>query len=268
VRTGEPSTTARLVAAARLRAPRVPFPGGRAEDDELLARDVAGDLVDRPTPLQRHLEERTAFVDRELVGALDDGVRQVVLAAAGYDGRAFRYARPGVRWFELDHPATQADKRERLARLGIPTADTTFVAADFRTDPVAERLIAAGCDPAARSVVVCEGLAIYLEPAVLERLLGELARATGPGSTLLITASTAATGARAEERRARLRDAVAALGEPMMSALSAEDADALLQRAGWRPAPDQLPDDRREGFLRAVRAEDAAGPAAGAAPTG
>lgn len=251
MRTGKPSTTARLVAAARLRSPRLPS-SGRPEDDERLARDVVGDLVDRPTPLQAHLAARTAFVDGVLVAALDDGIRQVVLAAAGYDGRAFRYARPGVRWFELDHPTTQADKRERLDRLGIATPDTVFVAADFRTDPVAERLVSAGCDPAAAAVVVCEGLAVYLEPPVLERLLAELARATGPGSRLLITASTAATGALAEERRARLGATVAALGEPMLSRLSGDELDSLMLRAGWSPAPGQDAAARAHGFLLAV----------------
>jgi methyltransferase (TIGR00027 family) len=254
---GQPSTTARLVAAARLRAPREPWVGGRPEDDERLGCDVAGELVDRPTLLQRHLEARTAFVDRALVRALDGGVRQVLLAAAGYDGRALRYAQPAVRWFELDHPATQADKRERLARLGIDAADVAFVAADFRTDPVAERLAAAGCDPSLGSLVVCEGLAVYLEPAVLERLLAGLARATGPGSGLLLTASTAASDASARERRARLRSAVAALGEPMLSSFSAADADALMRRAGWPPAPEQAAGDRSQGFLRSVRSDPA-----------
>jgi hypothetical protein len=66
-------------------------------------------------------------------------------------GRPLRYPGTGIRWFELDHPATQADKRDRLPRLGIPTDDIAFVPADFRADPVAERLTAAGCDPADRA---------------------------------------------------------------------------------------------------------------------
>lgn len=250
MRTGEPSTTARVVAAARLRAPRLPAAGGRPEDDERLARDVAGDLVDRPTMLQEHLTARTAFVDRVVLRALDDGVAQVVVAAAGYDGRPLRYARPGVRWFELDHPDTQRDKRERLARLQIATDGVTFVPADFRTDPVAGRLAAAGCDPRQRSLVLCEGLAIYLEPDVLELLLAALARATGPGSRLVLTASTAASRPGAEERRARLRDAVASVGEPMLSAPSVADAAALLLRAGWTPLPDG--GDAARGFLLAA----------------
>lgn len=251
------SVTARAVAAARLRAPREPWDDGRPEDDERLARDVAGDLISRTSMLEGHLQARTAFVDGVLVRALTDGVRQVVLAGAGYDGRALRYARAEVRWFEVDHPATQADKRKRLDRLGIATEGIAFVAADFRTDPVAERLLASGCDPAARSVVVCEGVAIYLETDVLERLLAGLARATGPGSTLLLTASTAASGERAERRREWLRTVVAAVGEPMRSGLSAEDTEALMRGAGWDPAPGESRVDRDRGFLLAVRRPEA-----------
>jgi len=256
VREGQASTTARLVAAARLRSPREPAEGGRPDDDERLARDVAGDLVDRPTKLQRHLAARTAFVDRLLVRALDDGVQQVVFAGAGYDGRALRYARPGVRWFELDHPDTQHDKRDRLARLGITPPDVTYLAADFRTDPIAERLAAAGCDAGAAALVTCEGVAVYLEPTVLERLLAELAAAVGPGSRLVLTASSASSAARdprTRERLARLRAAVAALDEPMLSRLGGADMDDLLQRAGWRPDAGDDPAARARGFLLAVR---------------
>jgi len=254
VREGQASTTARLVAAARLRSPREPAGGGRPDDDERLARDVAGDLVDRPTMLERHLRARTQFVDRVVVRALDGGVGQVVFAGAGYDGRALRYARPGVRWFELDHPDTQRDKRDRLARLGITAREVTCLTADFRIDPIAERLAAAGCDATAPALVICEGVAVYLEPAVLARLLAELAAAVGPGSRLVLTASTAARDRRTRERRARLRAAVAAVGEPMLSALDAADVDELLQRAGWRPDGGQDPAARAQGFLLAVRA--------------
>jgi hypothetical protein len=62
-----------------------------------------------------------------VVAAIDRGVRQVVVGAAGYDGRAFRYAKPGARWFEVDHPATQRDK---LARLGLDASHVRFIEAD------------------------------------------------------------------------------------------------------------------------------------------
>jgi methyltransferase (TIGR00027 family) len=94
--------------------------------------------------------------------AARDGMPQVVVAAAGYDGRAVRYAKPGVRWFEVDHPATQADKLERLRRLGIDASHVRVVAADFRVDPVPAALRDAGLDTQEPALFLFEGIAVYL----------------------------------------------------------------------------------------------------------
>ena len=144
---GGPSITARRVVAYRLGFTRVPAPYGDAAADEALAADVAAGQAPGTGRMRDYLEARTRFFDRVVVGAIGRGVGQIVLGAAGYDGRAFRYARSGVRWFEVDHPATQRDKRERLDRLGIAARQVRFVEADFTRDPVAERLTAAGLDP-------------------------------------------------------------------------------------------------------------------------
>jgi methyltransferase (TIGR00027 family) len=60
---------------------------------------------------------RTRFFDSGLLHACERGVGQVVIVGAGYDGRPLRFRRPGVTFYELDHPATQADKRARLAEV-------------------------------------------------------------------------------------------------------------------------------------------------------
>ncbi len=65
------------------------------------------------------MAERTRFVDNEVAGALGRGVDQVVLVGAGYDGRPLRFAGETTTWFEVDRPATQADKQRRLAALGL-----------------------------------------------------------------------------------------------------------------------------------------------------
>src|ERR1017187_3291867 len=150
---GGPSVTARHVAAHRLCFTRVPAPYGDPAADDALAADVA---AGREAPLNRmhdYLAARTAFFDRIVVAAIGRGLRQIVVGAAGYDGRALRYAKPGVRWFEVDDPATQRDKRARLKRLGLKAPRVQFVEADFTQDPVAERLLAAGLDPAASGLL-------------------------------------------------------------------------------------------------------------------
>ena len=191
MRDDAPSQTARGVAAHRLGYERLEAPYGDPAADEVLTRDVADGLVRGPgSPRHEYLRARTAFFDRVVVNSLDRRVRQVVVGAAGYDGRAFRYAKPGVRWFEVDHPATQADKLARIARLGLDTSHIAFVAADFATDPVADLLTAAGLDTSRAALFLLEGVAVYLEQPVLERVLGEFRAVTVAGSPLAISVSS------------------------------------------------------------------------------
>src|SRR4029077_13971917 len=119
---GGPSQTARRVAAHRLDFTRVPADYGDPAADEALAVDVAAGRQAPASRMHDYLAVRTAFFDRGVTGALGRTVAQVVVGAAGYDGHAFRYAKPGVRWFEVDHPATQRDKLRRLERLRPPPA--------------------------------------------------------------------------------------------------------------------------------------------------
>ena len=124
-----------------------------------------------------------------VVRSIEGGMRQVVIAAAGYDGRALRYAKPGVAWFELDHPDTQRDKRERLERLDIDASGVTFVAADFDVDDIAAAMADAGHDKVVPSLILCEGVAVYLAESVLESLLRGVRAIAAPGSCLAISMS-------------------------------------------------------------------------------
>ena len=232
---GGPSVTARRVAAHRLGFSRVPAAYGVPAADEALAADVAAGLVAPANRMHDYLAARTSFFDRTVVTAIDRGVRQVVVGAAGYDGRAFRYAKPGVRWLEVDHPATQRDKLERLERLGIAAPHVRFVEADFTRDPVADRLRAAGLEAGVPSLFLLEGVAVYLEPAVLETVLEQFRQVAALGSRLAISVSLSRE--HDEGARARFQAAVAALGESARSTFDAGQAEALLARTGWRTMP-------------------------------
>jgi methyltransferase (TIGR00027 family) len=228
---GGPSATARRVAAYRLGFTRVPAPYGDAAADAALAADVAAGQEAAADRMREYLEARTRFFDRVVVAGIGRGVRQIVVGAAGYDGRALRYARSGVRWFEVDHPATQRDKRDRLARLGLDAGQVRFVEADFTHDPVAERLTAAGLDPRQPGLFLLEGVAVYLELPVLERVLTQFRQVAQPGSRLAISVSVASADAAA---RSRFQASVATLGEPAKSTLDAGEATGLLARTGWQ----------------------------------
>src|SRR4029078_7880814 len=57
---------------------------------------------------------RTAAIDDAVRDAIASGAKQLVIVGAGYDGRAWRMPElTGVKVFEVDHPATQREKRAR-----------------------------------------------------------------------------------------------------------------------------------------------------------
>jgi methyltransferase (TIGR00027 family) len=256
VKPGQVSVTAQRVAAHRLTFDRIPAPYGDPAADIALARDVAAVTAVEPGPMQDYLRARTRFFDGVVTRGLSRGFAQIVTGAAGYDGRSLRYARPGVLWFEVDHPATQQDKRSRLDRLGIDSSHLRFVAADFTMDPVADLLVSAGLDPGRPSLFLLEGVAVYLEEGVLRSLLVQLRRIAADGSRLAISLSVDSGSPERAARRAAFQAAVAATGEPARSAVAPGEAGALLEATGWRPTGDPGSDGRTEhaGFTAAEHA--------------
>jgi len=251
---GAASSTARSVAARRLTYERHPADYGDPRADLALARDVAAGLEPAPGRMHEYIRARTAFFDRVVVQAIKGGVPQIVVGAAGYDGRSLRYAKPGVRWFEVDHPATQADKLERLRRLGIDASHVRFVAADFRVDPVAAALRDVGLDAQKPALFLFEGIAVYLDKPVTESVLTQFRQATIPRSQLAISVSLTST-AREATARARFAESVAAVGEPVRSVLEPAEATQLLARAGWQlEGPGQQGDRLRAAGLLTARA--------------
>ncbi len=247
---GSASHTARGVAAYRLTCERVAAGYGDPAADEALSRDVADGLTPGGTRMREYLRARTAFFDRVVVDAVDRGMTQVVTGGAGYDGRALRYARPGTRWFEVDHPATQADKRARLARLGLDASHVAFIPADFTADAVAGPLRDAGLDPGRPALFLFEGVAVYLDRPVIERVLAGFREATSAGSLLAISVST---GTATPASRARFQARVAEFGEPARSVLTPAEAAGLLAAAGW-----EIPDAAAGRVSRLLLARAAA----------
>ncbi len=231
---GEPSMTARRVAAHRIAFPRVEAPFGRPDDDQRLQESVAaGVSVDPTTTMARYLRVRTAFMDRAAVDAIVGGTPQVVVVGAGYDGRALRYADPRMRWFELDHPDTQRDKRAWLEELHLADDAIGFAAADFLHDDVGAALATAGHDPSVPTCFLCEGVAAYLPLDVLAGLLVALRGVAAPGSTLEITISIEAPAGAETPTQGGLGRAVAAMGEELRSSLPRAHLTTWFADRGW-----------------------------------
>jgi methyltransferase (TIGR00027 family) len=128
---------------------------------------------------------RTRFLDDLAQRAADDGIRQVVVLAAGMDARAFRLAWPArTTLYELDHRELLEDKEAILVRARAQAACRRVpVAVDLRRDWTAA-LLAAGFAVDERSLWLAEGLLYYLTQPVVDRVLRLASRLAVPGSML------------------------------------------------------------------------------------
>ena len=201
-----------------------------------VANAVSGGLV-------RHLPFRTRAIDDAIAEA---GVRQIVLLGAGLDARAYRLeALRDCTVFEVDHPDTQAHKREAVRDLPVLAKELRWVTVNFEKDDLEKELARAGHDPKEKSVIVWEGVTMYLEIPAIEQTLKTIARISAPGSTLLVTYQ--------DTNRPPLwqlvRPVFTLVGEPLRTSFEKEDMRALLSRFGFEVTSDESDREWSERFF-------------------
>jgi methyltransferase (TIGR00027 family) len=142
----------------------------------------------------------------------------VVILGAGYDTRAARFPLAGVRYFEVDHPATQASKRERLARLdGYPIDAACYVSCNFEREDPLDRLAANTYDLREPAFVIWEGVVPYLSEPAIRATASRLAGGIDPRSLVGFdfVGKKFAAGQSVSEGDRKTREYVGDLGEPI-----------------------------------------------------
>ena len=196
---------------------------------ELLHRLVNVHIA--PSPLCR-----AAYTEQALKTAVLTGTKQYVILGAGLDTFAFREPEflSKHRVFEIDHPLTQADKKERIARAGWTIPDNlAFVPVDFTKDSLAQRLIAAGFDPSAKSFFSWLGVTYYLSAEAIDTMLSALSGLCADGSTLVFDYPDENFFDAPEKRVQNTIGMAKAGGEPMQSAFSYSELEKLLEKHGF-----------------------------------
>ncbi len=185
--------------------------------------------------VELHYAARKRLIEREVRAALARGVRQVVVVAGGFDTLTYRLHDEfrDVQFFELDHPATQSCKRQSLDRNGQPAANLNLFPADLTRMPLGSALSNAGVTADQPTVVVAEGVLMYLTTTQVEAIYDELVDYFRGPLTLITTFMVPD-----QRGRSRFHNASALLDlwlavkrEPFSSALSHE---WLAERLGAR----------------------------------
>jgi len=221
-------------------------------DDERAAVDLASD--DAPPPgwglrMEWEMLRATAEVIVPRTVAIDDAVRervsdQVVILGAGLDGRAWRMAElAGSDVFEVDHPASQQDKRSRADGMTAAARDVRFVPVDFGRDRLDEALNAQGHRPEVPTTWVWEGVVPYLGRTDVEATMRVVADLSAAGSRVIVNYQAPSTSAAlgrlvmsAMTTLSRRPNPLA--GEPTRSTWTAEAMRELLEAHGFTVARD------------------------------
>jgi methyltransferase (TIGR00027 family) len=180
---------------------------------------------------------RKRFVADEVQAAIEAGATQLLVVGAGFDPLATSVAqrRPDVLCVEIDAPPTAEPKRTGIERSGLARPNLHVLAIDLSQRPLAEVLQAVPWQSDARSVVVAEGLLMYLRPADVEAFLRALAQTTGSGSRIVLTSVDADEHGRPHigVLDGPIRFVLRLVGEAMHWGIRPPALPAFLERLGW-----------------------------------
>jgi methyltransferase (TIGR00027 family) len=178
---------------------------------------------------------RTRYAEDALKTAIEAGVEQYVLIGAGFDSFALR--RPpfsaALQIFEIDFPATQFLKLERIAACGVTLPDSVhFIAADLSQESVAAALARSPFDAAKLTFFSWLGVTMYLTRDANIATLRSLASCSPAGSTVVFTYLDERLFQAQSESFRELQSRVASLGEPFQSGFDPDSLAASLAASG------------------------------------
>lgn len=245
----EPSRTA--IGAAAHRATHQLLEDGAVFSDPLAlsilgipAEELLKRAEERPGDrgLRFFIAARSALAEAKFSEAvIHRDVKQLVILGAGLDTFACRNPfGDAVRIFEVDHPASQNWKLERLKAAGIAVPPSiTFVPADLEQTSLAQTLSGAGFSPDERSFFIWLGTVPYLTSESIEEILRAIGGLRGGAEIVFDYAEpVGSSAAPAADRFRELAERVAAAGEPFISLLEPALVQAMLESAGFEKIED------------------------------
>jgi methyltransferase (TIGR00027 family) len=185
---------------------------------------------------------RSRYAEDELAKAVAAGIRQYVVLGAGLDTFACRnpHSDVSLRVFEIDHPATQAWKRDQLAAANIDVPDSaTFIATDFEHQTLAESLRGTAFRFDAPAFFSWLGVTPYLSEAAFTETMTVVAAM--PSTTAIVfdyAVPRESLNAKQKMALDALATRVHAFGEPFRLFWAPAELDARLRQMGFSQIDD------------------------------
>lgn len=198
------------------------------------ALDLVVQLTNGPITLGR-----SRYTEDSLAEVIHKGVRQYINLGAGLD--TFAYRRPDLadrlQVFELDHPATQAIKQQKVdATSWSQPANLHRVPVDFTKESLVDALRRSSYDPKQSSFFSWLGVSYYLDRDVIFETLRNIASISAPGSTIVFDYldADAFVPERSSKRMQQMIWMASQLGEPLKAGFDPQTFGAQLDRIGLR----------------------------------
>jgi methyltransferase (TIGR00027 family) len=263
--------TSLLVAAMRAVETKRTNSEGRLFSDpyaEILAGDLGFSLMEKAIAEvgdQPAIAVRTAFIDEKFNKAIANGVRQIVIIAAGMDSRSYRLDFPeGTTVFELDQHEVLKYKSEKLANAN-PKCKRVAIEVDLRNE-WQNKLIEAGFNPKLQTLWNVEGLLMYLTEEQVTTLFERINSLAKSKDIMLFDIFTR-TLLEAPFMQANLKF-LAGIGAPWLFATN--DPELFMKNLGWSvdmimpgefcperwpfpAAPRHIPNVPRSFFVEAIK---------------
>ena len=186
--------------------------------------------------MRAFLSVRSRLAEDILASAFDRGIRQYVLVGAGLDTFAYRVGSqfPGLAVFEMDQPATQAWKRQRLCDVGVGLpANVHYMAVDFEREPFSVALRRGGFRTEAAAVFAWLGVVPYLTRTAAMQTLRSIAQTHGNEVVFDYADMASPIDARSRAALEELSRRVANAGEPFRSSFEPQELAGELRTMGF-----------------------------------
>lgn len=216
------------------------------------AEALAGFMRAQSSPI---VLSRARFVEEKLAQAIQAGVSQYVILGAGLDTFAFR--RPELlehlQVFEVDHPATQTWKRNRIQELGwhVPS-QLSFIPLNFNRGDLVTALKQAGFDSAQPSLFSWLGVTYYLPREVVLGTIQTIAGISPAGSIIIFDYldADAFIPERTAKRVRKMQEATIQAGEPMQTGFEPSNLASVLAALDCRVGEDLSPADIEQKYFQ------------------
>ncbi|MDQ3820211.1 MAG: SAM-dependent methyltransferase [Acidobacteriota bacterium] len=276
MRDDKPSATAYLIARSTYLLARDPalgylVPEQSAELSRLFTQAQCGfrrslDAITNLAPLAYALETltipglrlhyalRKRYLEETARASLRKGARQLVVIGAGFDTLALRLSREFAEtlFFEIDHPATQGEKKRVIETHRMTRDNLHFAALDVTRGNLAESLLALkSYDPRLPTLFIAEGLLMYLTLAEVDQIFRFIREHSGAKSRFAFTFVETQEGGRIGFRKSsravdawlRLRD------ESFKWGIARDEVAGFLSARGFKPCEVVTAESLRARYL-------------------